>query len=107
MYFNRFNILGVDSSNWPQDRATSTEEMDAMFSVADACLNSWEEAHDAFDEHQGDDRDPDYGAFRAFVNLTSRALHMSEFIPHRYALEAVAFALLQRWIEVHQAEKQA
>ena len=102
MYLTRFvKEGGVGPDNWGQDRESfDYEEMDAKLEELDATLNSWEEAHWLFHTYQGDEKQIQVSAYLRFVALTRQVWMGSS----QYVLEALTYALLERWIEVRQAD---
>lgn len=97
MYLTRFMETGVGPGNWGP---VNFRGMDSMLNELDDTLNSWKEAHHQFETYQGDEPYIQVSAFLRFVELTL-TVHRGQ---SQYVLEALAYALLERWIEVRQAD---
>jgi len=115
MYYSHFKSLRKPQQprfgSWPADparpavRLRSGKGRDRAFDIADACLNSWNEAHVAYRQFQKGHAEPTFAAHQAFVNLCGRALMENGIYLSRWPLECVAFALLNVWIELEEYEQ--
>ena len=71
----------------------------------DATLNSWSEAHNVFNAWQQDQPKVDAIAFSEMKPLVHKVIRDRLMnTVHSYPVEALTYALLERWISVRQAE---
>lgn len=98
----RLKEAGCCALFWPEDCSDKHEDLDRLFSICDDTLNSWKEAHDTFEQHQGDAKEPATKAHQAFKELCKKALGDEEVSD--YGLDAIAYALLLIWVQCRQAD---
>lgn len=106
MYLQQLRELDCRHGHWPGQ--CDTFMLNNCFDIADATLNSWKDAHDAFAmriEKPGDPRFISHGVHYAFTRLVVRAFKDEEdssiksFATNKFPSEAIAYALLVIWIE--------
>lgn len=80
---------------------------DDVLNEVDDTLNSWKEAHQVFDSFQGARPKVEMRAFQAMKGLVYRVIKdRLQNSMNSWAVEALAYALLVRWIKVRQADLQ-
>lgn len=113
MYLSEFRKHGVGPGNWslhgaPYESLSWWHEgphPDIVLDEVDATLNSWAEAHDVFNRWQQDHPKVNTTAFlemRAQVHKVIRDRLMNTV--NSYPVEALTYALLDRWISARKAE---
>lgn len=113
MYLTQLREFGARHNHWPGQ--CDVMMLNHCFDIADATLNSWKEAHDAFAmriEKAGDPKFIGYGVHYAFTRLVIRAFKEFEeddsvrrFATNKFPSEAIAYALLVQWLERDEADK--
>ena len=106
MYLQQLREFDVKPGKWPGQ--SDVWMLNACFDIADATLNSWKEAHDAFNRR---DKKPDQPKWFSkvvhdeFTNFVVRAFTrceddgMRRFATNKFPSETLAYALLVQWIE--------
>lgn len=113
MYLQQLREFDVKHNHWPGQ--CDVMMLNHCFDIADATLNSWKEAHDAFARRIVKPSDPQFisfGVHYAFTRLVVRAFNEFEedgsvksFATNRFPSECIAYALLVLWLERDAAEK--
>lgn len=102
MFLGRLEAKKASHLNWPDDCAEKPERLTRLFDVCDQTLNSWQEAHAAFELHQGFLPKPTSDAHRAFIRMCRDAINAESV--SRYGMEIIAHAVLKVWIANKQVE---
>lgn len=110
MYLGECRTSNPGPGRWflNMGRAAGSPDLDNQLEVVDATLNSWKEAHEVFDNLQGDEVEVAYAAFvsmRGLVHKVRREQHAGSANTYTsWPNEAITWALLTRWISVRQAQ---
>lgn len=104
----RRNNPGTGRWFFQDGRVAGSRDMDRQLDLVDDTLNSWEEAHNAFDRHQGDEPVITNAAFMQMRSLVHK-VRKSQYGPGAnietaWPTESITWALLTRWIKVRQAQ---
>lgn len=111
MYLTQLRELKVSHTNWPTQ--ANQQMLTICFDIADATLNSWKDAHDAFAMRIVKPNHPkfiSYGVHYAFTRLVIRAFQDCEddavkrFATNKFPSECIAYALLVLWLEKEVAD---
>lgn len=87
--------------------------LEPCVTIADATLNSWKQAHDAFNSRRFKATQPtfiDEDTHRYFTTLVKQAINATEdhemiaWGTNSYPSEAIAYAVLKLWIEQEQTK---
>lgn len=113
MYLQQLREFDVRPGHWPGQ--CDVTMLNHCFDIADATLNSWKEAHDAFAMRvpkAGQPKFIGYGVHYAFTRLVIRAFAEFEeddsvrrFATNKFPSECIAYALLVVWLERDAADK--
>lgn len=112
MYLQQLRHLDVKPGKWPGQ--SDVMMLNACFDIADATLNSWKEAHDAFNARVKIPDDPKQfgqGVHQQFTRLVVKAFKkcedagMRSFATNKFPSETLAYAVLVAWIENEEADK--
>lgn len=104
MYLTEFRRGGVVWARAVWDQAAPPPEV--ILDEVDATLNSWKEAHSVFNRLQRGKRAVSGAAFTEMRTLVYRVVkHYAMTIETSYPVEAMTYALLQRWIEADKEEQ--
>ena len=110
MYLSTFRKHGVGPGNWGTAAWWSgiADSADIILDEVDDTLNSWKEAHDVFNSWQAGQEKVNSHAF------TCMKRHVHKVIRDRlcntvnsYPVEALTYALLERWVSARKAELEA
>lgn len=111
MYLTQLQHLDVKPGKWPGQ--SDVMMLNACFDIADATLNSWKEAHKAFNSRTIDLQNPKR-IFRSvhseFTRLVIKAFEnceddgMRRFATNKFPSEVLAYAVLVQWIENEEPE---
>ena len=110
MYLSTFRKHGAGPGNWGTSvwwgHLADTADI-LLDEVADT-LNSWKEAHDVFNTWQQGQPKVDGHAFTLMKPLVHKVIRDRLMnTVNSYPVEALTYALLERWISVRQAELEA
>lgn len=106
MYLTQLRHLDVKPGKWPGREDVLM--LNCCFDIADATLNSWKEAHDAFNNREKSSADPKWfgqDVHRQFTRLVIKAFKDCEdagtrsFATNKFPSETLAYAVLVAWIE--------
>ena len=89
-----------------EGRVSGSADLDRLFESADAALNSWVQAHNAFEALQGEHPEPLGAAHQRFRQLVHQAI--GEELCNGSAswpVCAIAWALLKVWIKNAETER--
>lgn len=113
MYLTQLREFDVRHGHWPGQ--CDVMMLNHCFDIADATLNSWKEAHDAFAQRDVKEADPFWiyrGVHEDFTRLVIKAFAEFEeddsvrrFATNKFPSECLAYALLVQWVEREMAEK--
>lgn len=104
MYLQKLREAQVSCTNWPTDSTLPPSELDRLFYIVDAVLNSDAEAHEMFEVAKKEGISPK--AMLAMGEMVKQALRQQEgqVMPDTYPLEILTYALLREWLDVARAE---
>ena len=106
MYLTELRHNGVAPGHWPA--YADAKMLNLCYPIADAVLNSWKEAHDAFNNREHRRTNPTHISdelHREFSRLIGKAMKMEEewaissFGNQLFARECMAYAMLVDWID--------
>jgi len=106
MYLQQLRHLDVRPGKWPG--TTDVLMLNCCFDIADATLNSWKEAHDAFNSRPKAVADHKWiypSLHSEFTQLVIKAFKdcedcgMRHFATNKFPSETLAYAVLVAWIE--------
>ena len=111
MYLQQLREMDVRHGHWPGQ--CDVMMLNRCFDIADATLNSWKEAHDAFNQRDVKVDDPTWiyrGVHEDFTRLVIKAFKDDEpsvksFATNKFPSECLAYALLVQWVERDLADK--
>ena len=113
MYLTQLREFGARHGHWPGQ--CDVMMLNHCFDIADAALNSWKEAHDAFAQRIPKAQDPQFishGVHMAFTRRVIKAFRdfeedaaVTRFATNKFPSECLAYALLVQWIERDLADK--
>ena len=107
MYLSTFRKHGVGPGNWGTTVwwGHMADTADILLDEVDATLNSWSEAHNVFNAWQQDQPKVDAIAFSEMKPLVHKVIRDRLMnTVNSYPVEALTYALLERWIAARQAE---
>lgn len=105
-YLTQLRHLDVKPGEWPGKE--DVWMLNNCFEIADATLNSWKEAHDAFNSRERHESDPKWFGqvvHQQFTRLVIKAFEKCEdadvrsFATNKFPSETLAYAVLVAWIE--------
>jgi len=107
MYLQQLREMEVRHNHWPEN--SDALRLNNCFDIADATLNSWKEAHDAFQRLLAKElagaKNIDVDTHREFTRLVIRAFKdcedfsMKSFATNKFPSECIAYAVLVAWVE--------
>ena len=112
MYLTQLREFDVRHGHWPGQ--SDVMMLNHCFDIADATLNSWKEAHDAFNKRTKADDPHWFGqvVHQDFTRLVVKAFKDFEeddsvrrFATNKFPSECLAYALLVQWIQREMADK--
>lgn len=107
MYLSTFRKHGVGSGNWGTAAwwGHMADSADILLDEVDDTLNSWSEAHNVFNAWQQDQPKVDAIAFSEMKPLVHKVIRdRLHNTVNSYPVEALTYALPERWIAARQAE---
>lgn len=110
MYLSSFRKHGVGPGNWGHAVHwwSNGPSADIVLDEVDDTLNSWKEAHDVFNTWQQEQPKVDGNAFSLMKPLVHKVIRdrLCNTV-NSYPVEALTYALLERWISARKAEAKA
>ena len=104
MYLQELRHLDVKPGKWPGNE--NVWMYNRCFEIADATLNSWKEAHDAFNSRERRESDPKWvgqAVHQRFTQLVIKAFKdvydVRDWATNKFPSETLAYAVLVAWIE--------
>ena len=110
MYLSTFRKHGVGPGNWGTAAwwGHMADSADILLDEVDDTLNSWKEAHGVFNTWQQEQPKVDGHAFTLMKPMVHKVIRdRLHNTANSYPVEALTYALLERWISVRQAELEA